>query len=520
MVLQMPSPIKHPKTGVYWLKVRVPSDLVGLVGTKTISRTLSTKDPAAAKVAFTATLGDLQREWKALRSESVRLTHKQVVALSGERYKFWAGLWSDDPPSELEALQRMAKDVGARDDRLEVWYGRAADALLRAEGIKTDEDSRLRLMREIHRAEMQALEGLIRNAGGDYTPDPAANRFPDWSAVRPQEVVEGPVVVDAPEVTLTALFGLWERDHLANGKSPRTVGDFRQKVASLIAFLGHEDALKVTPEAIADWCDHLRHKQGLAAKTVSQKYLAVIKVVLGVAVEKRKLKENPAKENKVRYGRAQRSRPKGFTDEEAMAILTAALADPATLGKRTVENKRAIHWGPWICAFTGARITEVMQMRTDDLITEQGVTCLRITPEAGSVKTGKYRIVPIHPQLIEMGLPAMIRALPAGPVFYSLAPIRGKPADPVERAQSAGAKVGQWVRDVVGIADPAVQPNHAWRHRFKTVAREANIDVEVRDAIQGHEDGRAASGYGEVTVKAMWAAIQELPRFPVKSKAE
>lgn len=161
-----------------------------------------------------------------------------------------------------------------------------------------------------------------------------------------------------------------------------------------------------------------------------------------------------------------------------------------------------------------------MQMRTDDLVVEQGVTCLRITPEAGSVKTGKYRIVPVHPQLIEMGLPAMIRALPAGPVFYSAAPIRGKPADPVERAQSAGAKVGQWVRDVVGITDSAVQPNHAWRHRFKTIAREADIDLEVRDAIQGHEDGRAASDYGEVTVKAMWAAIQKLPRVPVKQLEE
>ena len=242
-------------------------------------------------------------------------------------------------------------------------------------------------------------------------------------------------------------------------------------------------------------------------------YLTVIKVVFGVAEEKRKLKENPAKENRVRFVKPQRTRPKGFTDDEAVAILTAALADPATPGRRTVENKRAIRWGLWICAFSGARITEVMQLRTEDLIEDHGVLCLRITPEAGSVKTGAYRMVPIHPQLLDMGLPQMIRALPAGPVFYSTAPVRGKAADPVEHARSAGAKIGTWVREVVGIADPNVQPNHAWRHRFKTIAREAGIAPEYSDAITGHEDGRAASDYGETTVKALWREVQKLPRY-------
>lgn len=58
-----------------------------------------------------------------------------------------------------------------------------------------------------------------------------------------------------------------------------------------------------------------------------------------------------------------------------------------------------------------------MQLRTDDLVEDHGVLCPRITPEAGSVKTGAYRMVPIHPQLLDMGLPQMIRGLQPGPVF-------------------------------------------------------------------------------------------------------
>jgi hypothetical protein len=114
----------------------------------------------------------------------------------------------------------------------------------------------------------------------------------------------------------------------------------------------------------------------------------------------------------------------------------------------------------------------------------------------------------------------MIRAQPPGPIFYDLSPFRGKPADPIERAQAVGGKVGEWVRDVVGISDTQLQPNHAWRHRFKTIAREVGIAHEYMDAIQGHEDGRAAGDYGETTVKALWREVQKLPRYPIKGAAE
>ena len=85
--------------------------------------------------------------------------------------------------------------------------------------------------------------------------------------------------------------------------------------------------------------------------------------------------------------------------------------------------------------------------------------------------------------------------------------------NPAVRAQNTGAKVGQWVRKDVGITDPRVQPNHAWRHRFKTLCRDAGIDLETRNAIQGHGDGTAASGYGEVTIATMKRAIDMFPRI-------
>ena len=508
----MARPYKHPRTGVYYFRQRVPTDLRRLLGDKIVSRSLRTKDKEQAKLRNAVEVQKQAMIWERHRKQPEPLPHAQIVALSGFLYRDLMATLELEPgeASVWQAALKLLDRVAAASDGLAKWYGPEADRLLLEHGIVTDDGSRTRLLTELDRALRQAAEQQLQRAEGDYTPDPKANRFPDLS-IAPKAAPEGS--------TIRGLFKLWERDHLANGKSARTVGDFRHKVEALIEYLGHDDAQRVTPENIADWCDHLRHDTGLAARTVSQKYLTVIKVIFGVAVEKRKLKENPAKENKVRFVKPPRTRPKGFTDDEARTILTSALADPAHLGRRSEENKRAIRWGPWVCAFTGARITELMQLRTDDLLFEtvegKRVPYLRITPEAGSVKSDNYRIVPVHPQLGAMGLVEMIQSLPSGPVFYNLKPFRGKAADPVERAQNAGAKVGEWVRDDVKITDKRLQPNHAWRHRFKTVARDFGIAPEYSDAITGHEDGRASSDYGETTLTALWREIQKLPRWDI-----
>lgn len=45
----MSRPHKHPRTGVYWLRERVPADLVATLGRGEVTRSLETKDPAEAK---------------------------------------------------------------------------------------------------------------------------------------------------------------------------------------------------------------------------------------------------------------------------------------------------------------------------------------------------------------------------------------------------------------------------------------------------------------------------------------
>lgn len=420
MALRMPSPSKHLKTSVYYLAVRVPTDLVRSGVRPVVKESLRSKDPSEAKRRFSLRYEELQREWQAVRSGPAMVPFVQLVALAGQWRRELDAIVEQEPGEALMWETLMAKTVAAdgAPESLARWYGDDADRLLRSAGLNADDYSRQRLIGQLHLVAKEWAEFQHRRSHGDFRPDPLAERFPSWSPERAPEQAPS-----AAAFSITDAFKLWERDHLANGKSERTTRDFRHKLESLAAFVGQDDARKVTPEHVADWCEHLRHEKNIAGRTVSQKYLAAAKVVFAVAVEKRKLAVNPAAGTKVRFSKPQRTRSAGFTDAEAKSILTAALAPPDTLGRRSELNKRAIRWGPWICAFTGARIGEVMQLRTEDLIFDkvdgEQVPCLRITPEAGTVKTGRYRVVPVHPQLQEMGLVEMIRQLPRGPIFLT-----------------------------------------------------------------------------------------------------
>lgn len=503
MVLPVSRPQKHPKTSVYYFRQKVPADLRAAFGKAEVSWSLGTKDPQEARALHAEAARKQALVWKAMRAKPEPLFQKVVEALAGSYYHATIQAHENEPgdPAGWDAALDALHERGETEAGRESLHGTDADRLLHEEGLAADADSRSRLLEAMQRACVQAYEQLMRKALGDYRPDPDAGRFPERRA-------EGVAGAPKDKPTLTGLFALWEREHLANGKSKKTAADFRQKIDSLRAFVEHDDAERVTPENIVAWCDRLRFTDGLSPRTVANKYLVAVKTIFGLACQRKALRSNPAKDYTIKVPKAKQSRPKGFTDTEAAAILSASLASPETLKKRPAHIQRAIRWLPWVCAYTGARVGEVAQLRREDLVTEHGVLCLRITPEAGTVKTGSYRLVPLHPHLIEQGLPEVIRSQPEGPLFFR-AGTAG--VDPLIQAQSMGKIVGKWVRETVGIVAD-VQPNHAWRHRFKTLARDVDMDPEYRDAIQGHEDGRAAAAYGENTMKALFREVSKIPR--------
>jgi integrase len=289
-----------------------------------------------------------------------------------------------------------------------------------------------------------------------------------------------------------------------------TVKRWRPIMDSLVGHVGHDDASQFSFEHIISWKTELLSSK--APKTVREVYLAALKTVLTWAVENRKLPANVASGTKVRAAKhVIATRPKGFTKAEALIILRAAL--DADKGRLSVEHRRARRWMPWLLAYSGARVGEVGQLRGQDVVKIEGVWAIRITPDAGSVKTGKARIVPVHPHLIEMGFVEVARELGARPIFYD--PARGRDGSKANpHAKKVGERLAAWVR-ALGVNDPKLQPTHGWRHHFKTRCRLAGVSQAAMDALQGHAPRTEGESYGDWPISVLADAINKLPRFEV-----
>jgi integrase len=278
----------------------------------------------------------------------------------------------------------------------------------------------------------------------------------------------------------------------------------------LIKRVGTDDMSRVTEQHLLDWRDALLATK-LSPITVRDGYIAAARAFFGWAKKMKKLPYNPAAEVFVEVSEKHETEMRGFNHQEAASILSAALAPPNEA--MTEENAAARRWVPWLCAYTGARVNEITQLRRCDVLTVDGIECIRITPEAGTVKTSRGRTVPLHPHLIKMKFVEWAHRNGKGstPLFYSIERQRNKDRKNPTYT-SVGNKLADWVRNKLDIKDPTVAPNHGWRHRFKTEGRRAGMVWLILDAIQGHAPRTEGESYGEVPPDVMLPEILKYPQ--------
>src|ERR1700676_458122 len=87
---------------------------------------------------------------------------------------------------------------------------------------------------------------------------------------------------------------------------------------------------------------------------------------------------------------------RGFDEEQVLTILTGTLAAPSHL--ISPEMKAARRWVPWICAYSGARISEITSLWPADI--EQIGQHRAFVIKEGLAKSKKMRRVPVHEHLV------------------------------------------------------------------------------------------------------------------------
>lgn len=192
----------------------------------------------------------------------------------------------------------------------------------------------------------------------------------------------------------------------------------------------------------------------------------------------------------VRVGKKLRSAKKrrAFTDDELRLVF-----NPTTLGRST-QSSPYMFWLPLIGAHTGMRINEIAQLLLSDLVMLDGVHCFNVTDspdpdeepeEAARAKTVKTeagkRIVPIHAQLVKLGLLAYADALRSAGhsrLFPDLVGGRDGPGQP------ASKQFGRYC-DRIKLTD-AELVFHSFRHGAVSRMRSAKVAKELRMVVVGH----------------------------------
>lgn len=559
MVLFMTRPTKRSGSSNQQFRKRVPADVQhvargetivfslpkALTGDECIEVTaqigthvefsLRTSDPALVKLRLSKASEHFERTMAAYREGPQRLTHKECVTIAGILYRDLAQNFEDNPgEAEIWQLVRNANDRAASSpERMEHWFGPSADELLSKLGIKTDRESRKALLREVANAFNDAAAKLKRNAEGDFRPDPVAERFPKWEAANsgvPKANGSGGAL------TPTELFELWQRHPDQKTVTPSTLASYSAVFENLKAFLvkrygAEPTAPSLTRDDFRAFIDMRSEKDAVSANTINRGDLAAINAVFNWAVEQDKLTTNPADgvKRKVRKGaEGENKKRKTINEAEARAILRHALNYPARASRR--EDPKLVaakRWVPWLMAYTGTRVGEVAQLRKSDVAPFDGHPAIAITVEAGTVKTKSTWHIPLHPHLIEQGFLDFVAKAEDGHMFLTPRPDLYRPDAKASRTndprgilgplQSVKNKLAEFVREVMPNTGNGPSPNHGWRHRFKAVARQYGIDLEVRNAFADHASVSVAGEYGKDELyAAMVAALSKIPRYDVK----
>jgi hypothetical protein len=97
------------------------------------------------------------------------------------------------------------------------------------------------------------------------------------------------------------------------------------------------------------------------------------------------------------------------------------------------------------------------------------------------------------------------------PLFYEPARSRrGEAGHP--HLQKVAERIAEWVHSQ-GIHGP--QPNHGWRHRFKSIARDVPMYPDVSNFVVGHRGTSVSERYGSRWVKTTAKDIALYPRYSI-----
>jgi len=411
-------PFRHPDSGIYYLRRRVPDDLRQIIGKTEIRRSLNTRHYLQAKAAFALAYAESERLFSDAR-QGLYVEHPKVETVGQPLPTPLMPALKEGSIRLSEALTRYVQSISMSDRseyvsrRHAVDYSRAVNRFIKDMGDKP--------ISSIQPSDIHAF---------------AAN------LIQPAEEKVKPLATSSTRLLLARL-------------------------SSVMAFTVDSGLLETNP---------------VTASRIHKR--------LGSGKPKRRLDDN-----------------RGYTWGELVTLFSHSEFQQL----RNAEGRpgNAVYWIPLIAAYTGGRREELAQLYVEDIHQHEGGSWfIRIIDDQPdkSVKTdSSRREIPVHPDLIALGLLTLVQdRTPGTRIFPQLVKVSDGFAGIVSKSWRP-------VTQRCGVYQPGRNPLHAFRHSFKTLAREHGIPKEVSDWITGHASGHIGDSYGINPLSRMAMEIQKLP---------
>lgn len=453
--------LRHP-SGVWHFRLTVPADLREAFGLRIIKRSLGTRDPVKA------------RAW--------------AYAL-GARY------------AQLIAKARTGAGMGSEFEEY---------------------------LKQLSRFELtQGPDGLSVKTNGTYEDNVAALEAMGYAVG-----VKGPGFPSGPHLVQLIAEGhakLAKRPHsnaptlaeaintyaLVEGKNlrPDTWEQRKRACASFAKRIGGKKRVdEITRPAVTAWANELQ-VQGLSKRYVANMVSHVSQIFdAQLRAGNIPVGQNPVK-GVVVVKKAEKNalRDNGHAWEPLPVEALQRIYDPENL-KRT----RGIHvrWGALIGLYTGARVSEVAQIFIRDFIELDGVKCVRLTNDSDgqSVKTeNSKRLVPLHPDLIKLGLWKRVETLRKQGAERLFPDMR---IDSKSGAGNAISKSFSYYLGALGIKPrraAGIVGFHSLRKSVIQMLQGSTMPAERRRALVGHEPGEDVH---QKDYMRAWAAKELATFFP------
>jgi uncharacterized protein DUF6538 len=531
----------------YYLNVKIPKDLYGILKKSHIRKSLHTSDPREAVQRVRIESVRIHDEFEQLRAKprTKKTEPRDLSAISeGEAYKialrYFSALekmsedwWENEVPKLLqeqleEALENLRLDEVVLTGGSKHYEANDGSFYLNAflrehQAVCAPESRSFQKLRELfRRAQLENTRRTMDRIekGTVSAHDPL---FHDVFAH-----TELKRSAEPGSVTVGDLLRRYAKAQKDAKRSAGTQMTYEIPARILREALGEQTPIvEITEQDIENLCDLLRQFPKNAAQRypgltlyqavaeakrrrdsarLGQKTLANyfnnIVTIFNFAVGKRLIEHNPAKDRWLRqsFDPGKHDAKPQFTIEELNELFRAPLytgcKDDETGYAIPGPNKprRGRFWVPLLSLFLGLRLNEAAQLYTEDVKQLEGIHYLAIREERedGSkcdkrLKTKQSkRDVPVHPELIRIGLLDFVEGRRKDGVSPRLFPELSAGSTGYF-SNSFSKWFARFVERTLGRSTKATF--HSFRHQFRDATRAARLSVESVARLAGWESG-------------------------------